>query len=72
MTVLDRCTPHSGTAAVRIVHYDLHLDYKILPNRLAGQATLRGSMLADARTIELDLVGLAAGRGRSGSGRLAS
>ena len=62
MTVLDRCTPHSGTAAVRIVHYDLHLDYKILPNRLAGQATLRGSMLADARTIELDLVGLAAGR----------
>ncbi|WP_101649636.1 M1 family metallopeptidase [Brevibacterium ihuae] len=61
-STLDSYTPHSGTPGVRIEHYDLHLDYKILPNRLAGQAMLRGWMLEDARTIELDLIGLAVSR----------
>ncbi|WAL41129.1 M1 family metallopeptidase [Brevibacterium sp. BRM-1] len=58
MTVLDPYTPESGTAAVRIDHYELVLDYRIVPNRLSGHATLRGVMRAAADAIELDFVGL--------------
>jgi aminopeptidase N len=62
MSQLDPYTPTSGTTAVRIDHYDLHLDYKIHPNRLAGRAVLRGRVLEDTPAIELDLVGLAVSR----------
>ena len=64
MTVFDPYTPESGSADFTVEHYDLDLDYRLGPNRLAGTATLTVRVLADVRTLTLDLVGLGADRVR--------
>lgn len=58
MTAVDSYTPDSGTTMLRVEHYDLTLDYRIAPNRLAGHARLRVRLLEDSSAFELDLAGL--------------
>ncbi|GAA2005435.1 M1 family metallopeptidase [Brevibacterium samyangense] len=57
-TPLDPYTPQSGTTAFAVRHYDLHLDYKVLPNRLAGTATLTLEVREACRSLNFDLRGL--------------
>ncbi|GAA2105940.1 M1 family metallopeptidase [Brevibacterium salitolerans] len=58
MRTIDPYTPGSGTPGMTVDHYDLELDYRILPNRLAGKAVLRARVLEDSPALDLDLVGL--------------
>ena len=55
---LDPYTPSSGSRIYRVAHYDLHLDYHTLPNRLVGRATLSIEVLEAAEALRLDLEGL--------------
>ncbi|WP_035280662.1 M1 family metallopeptidase [Brevibacterium album] len=59
---LDPYTPGSGSGDLRVEHYDLRLDYRILPNRLAGRARLTAVVLADVPALRLDLAGLTASK----------
>lgn len=54
----DPYTPTSGSAELRVDHYDLTLDYDIYSNRLLGVAVLHGQVLTDTSALALDLRGL--------------
>ena len=58
MSYLDSYTPQSGTSEVRVTHYDLDLDYDILPNTLRARAVLDARVLEDCSALSLDLEGL--------------
>lgn len=58
MTPADSYTPDSGTSELSVEHYDLTLDYRIVPNRLAGHAQLRVRLRAQTSELALDLAGL--------------
>ncbi len=51
----DPYVPGHGDASYDVEHYDLDLGYKLVGNRLAGEATLRCRALVDVQSIELDL-----------------
>ncbi|MDT5030891.1 MAG: hypothetical protein QOC94_1062, partial [Actinoplanes sp.] len=36
----DSYLPGHGNGGYRVLHYDLDLDYRVVPNRLAGRATV--------------------------------
>jgi aminopeptidase N len=55
---LDPYTRGVGSAELSIDHYDLDLDYRIGPNRLSARAVLTGRVLAETKTILLDLTDL--------------
>ncbi|MCM1012723.1 MULTISPECIES: M1 family metallopeptidase [unclassified Brevibacterium] len=57
-SMLDPYTPGVGSADLLIDHYDIDLDYRIGPNRLAGKARLTGRVLTETSTIVLDLTGM--------------
>lgn len=58
VSMLDPYTPGVGTPDLHIDHYDIDLDYRIGPNRLAGRARLTGRVLTDTTSIVLDLTGM--------------
>lgn len=62
MRYLDPYTPRSGTSEVRVNHYDLALDYDILPNTLRARAVLDARVLEDCSALSLDLEGLTVDR----------
>ncbi|MDN5699014.1 MAG: M1 family metallopeptidase [Kocuria sp.] len=62
MRYLDPYTPRSGTSEVRVNHYDLALDYDILPNTLRAGAVLDARVLEDCSALSLDLEGLTVDR----------
>jgi aminopeptidase N len=50
--------PGHGDASYDVLHYDLDLGYKLVGNRLDGDATLTCIARADLRTVLVDLAGL--------------
>lgn len=58
----DPYTPETGTAGLTVEHYDLELEYRILPNLLSGRARLTARILAKTKTLVLDLTGLTASK----------
>lgn len=58
MSQLDPYTPDSGTSEVRVTHYDVDLDYDIVPNTLRARAVLSAHVLEPCGEVSLDLVGL--------------
>lgn len=52
----DRYFPQRGNDGYRVAHYDLTLDYRVGPNRLAGTAVLSAAATGDGplRTFALD------------------
>lgn len=62
MTQLDSYTPHSGSSAVHVGHYDLSLDYDIEPNTLRARAVLEARVLESCSALSLDLAGLTVDR----------
>ena len=58
MSHLDPYTPGSGTRELRVTHYDLELDYHIVPNALRARAALAVRVLETCAALSFDLVGL--------------
>ena len=58
MSRLDPYTPHSGASELRVTHYDLELDYDIVPNVLRARAVLHARVTEDCAALSLDLAGL--------------
>lgn len=58
MSQPDPYTPTSGSAELKVAHYDLDLDYEVRPNRLTGHAKLHVRVLTETSSVELDLCGL--------------
>jgi aminopeptidase N len=54
--------PGHGDDRYRVGHYDLSLEYKVGPNRMAGVARLTAVATAPLGTFALDLSGLRAGK----------
>ena len=54
----DPYSPHTGSGAYHVVHYELDLSCKLGGNRLDGTATLQVEALLPCTQLELDLVGL--------------
>jgi aminopeptidase N len=54
----DSYLPQHGNGGYRVTHYDLELDYKPGPGRLAGRARLAAQARADLAGFSLDLHGL--------------
>jgi len=54
----DSYLPQHGNGGYRVTHYDLELDYKPGPGRLAGRARLSAQARADLAGFSLDLHGL--------------
>ncbi|WP_105566462.1 M1 family metallopeptidase [Microbacterium halophytorum] len=57
-------TPNSGDRGYAVTHYDLEIDYTPRTNRLDGRARMSIRMLDDAHALNVDLVGLQAGKVR--------
>lgn len=55
----DRYEPAHGSRSIHVEHYDLDLTYRVVPNVLAGVATLSVRTREEVREIALDLAGLA-------------
>ena len=58
----DAYVPRSGSAAYRVLHYDLDLDCRLGGNRLDGRAVITAVATAPLQRLELDLSGLRASR----------
>jgi aminopeptidase N len=58
----DSYLPEHGNGGYQMLHYDLELDYKPIPNRLAGHARLAAVAGIDLSGFSLDLAGPRAGR----------
>ena len=54
----DRYEPAHGSRSIHVEHYDLDLTYRVVPNVLAGVATLTVRTREEVREIALDLAGL--------------
>jgi aminopeptidase N len=54
----DSYTPGHGSDGYQVSRYDLHLDYQVTTNRLAGHATITARASGALVTIALNLVGL--------------
>jgi aminopeptidase N len=54
----DPYLPQHGNGGYRVTHYDLALDYRIEPNRLAGHARLTAVATQSLSRFSLDLIGL--------------
>ncbi|NDZ97651.1 M1 family metallopeptidase [Streptomyces sp. SID6673] len=55
LDALDPYLPDNGNLGYRISRYDLELEYKVSPNRLAGIATLTATSFIHLRRFTLDL-----------------
>ncbi|HEY4615408.1 MAG TPA: M1 family metallopeptidase [Citricoccus sp.] len=64
----DPYLPTAGTPDYTVAHYDLRLEVKLAANRLSGRARLEGSLVNDARRIDLDLHGLVPSKVTAASG----
>ncbi|MFI7541826.1 M1 family metallopeptidase [Actinoplanes sp. NPDC049599] len=53
----DSYLPEHGNGGYRVLHYDLDLDYRIVPNRLAGRAALTAVAVQPLSRFTLDLGG---------------
>jgi aminopeptidase N len=51
----DPYVPGHGSASYSVLHYDLHVGYKVAGNRLEGDARLQCEAHTDLTTVELDL-----------------
>ena len=54
----DPYLPGAGDRGFRVVRYELDLDYRVAPNRLAGHARIRAVAVRDLPVVTLDLSGL--------------
>jgi aminopeptidase N len=53
----DPYLPEHGNGGYRVLHYDLDLDYRIVPNRLAGKAVITARAVHSLSRFSLDLAG---------------
>jgi len=53
--VIDPYLPHVGNFGYRVSRYELHLEYKMESNRLAGTADITAVTLASLKSFTLDL-----------------
>lgn len=53
--VIDPYLPHVGNFGYRVSRYELHLEYKVESNRLAGTADITAVTLASLKSFSLDL-----------------
>jgi aminopeptidase N len=60
----DSYLPEHGNGGYRVSHYDLELDYRIEPNRLAGRATIAAVSRQTLSRFSLDLAQLRVDRVR--------
>jgi aminopeptidase N len=58
----DPYVPGHGDASYAVEHYDLQLAYRVDGNRLDGDASLRCRVLADCRSLDVDLYALRVAR----------
>src|SRR5690349_24592694 len=51
----DPYLPEHGNGGYRVLHYDLDLDYRVVSNRLAGQAVIPARAVQPLSRFTLDL-----------------